>query len=42
MKNFIIILAALLVIALPFLFRREADSGSWEPGDLDRILGIYF
>ncbi|MDA3926952.1 MAG: extracellular solute-binding protein [Kiritimatiellae bacterium] len=38
MKSFIIILVAVLVIALPFLFRREADSGSWEPGDPELVV----
>jgi len=38
MKNFLIILAAVLVIALPFLFRREADSGSWKPGDPELVV----
>lgn len=33
MKNFLIICAAVLVIALPFAFRRKVVEGAWKPGD---------
>ena len=38
MKNLIIILAAALVIALPFIFRRPADSGLWKAGDPELVV----
>lgn len=33
MKPILILLAAALVVALPFLFRRDAPAGDWAPGD---------
>ncbi len=33
MRNLSIILAAALVISLPFIFRKPVDIGAWKPGD---------
>ncbi|MGI6496321.1 MAG: ABC transporter substrate-binding protein [Kiritimatiellia bacterium] len=33
MKNLLVILAAVVVVALPFLFRRPPDAGTWRKGD---------
>jgi len=38
MKNLLIILAAALVIALPFLFRRESGSRAWQSGDPELVV----
>jgi ABC-type Fe3+ transport system substrate-binding protein len=32
-KNFLVIAAAVLVVALPFVFRRPPEAGDWRPGD---------
>ena len=33
-KNLLVILAAALIVALPFVLRRPTDVGDWRPGDL--------
>jgi ABC-type Fe3+ transport system substrate-binding protein len=33
MKNLLVILAAVIVVALPFVFRHPADTGDWREGD---------
>jgi ABC-type Fe3+ transport system substrate-binding protein len=33
MKNLLVILAAIIVVALPFIFRHPADAGDWRTGD---------
>ncbi len=38
MKNILIILAAALVIALPFIFRLGDDSGTWRPGNPELVV----
>lgn len=37
-RNLAILLAAALVIALPFLLRREAEQTAWQPGDPELII----
>ena len=38
MKVLLVLLIAVLVIALPFLFRREADAGDWRTGDPELVI----
>lgn len=38
MKLGLILLIAALVVALPFIFRREADAGDWRPGDPELVV----
>ena len=38
MKNILVILAAALIVALPFLFRRPMDAGDWRPGDPELVI----
>ena len=38
MKHLLIILAAALVIALPFIFRQESDSGDWQAGNPELVV----
>lgn len=33
MKYFLVILAAALIVALPFVFRKSTETGDWRPGD---------
>lgn len=38
MKQFCILLAAALIVALPFIFRREPEAGEWRAGDPELIV----
>lgn len=38
MKKLIILLAAIIVIALPFIFERPQEAGDWEEGDPELII----
>ena len=38
MRRFFILLAAVLIVALPFLFRRGGDAGDWRDGDPELIV----
>ena len=38
MKKLLILLAAAVVIALPFIFERPQEAGSWQPGDPELVI----
>lgn len=38
MKNFLVVLTAAVVIALPFIFRRETPQDQWRPGDPELVI----
>jgi ABC-type Fe3+ transport system substrate-binding protein len=38
MKLWLVILVAVLVVALPFIFKREAETGSWREGDPELVV----
>ncbi len=38
MKQFVILLAAALIVALPFIFRRETDVSDWRAGDPELVV----
>lgn len=38
MKNFLVVFTAAIVIALPFIFRRETPQDQWRPGDPELVI----
>jgi hypothetical protein len=32
MKNLLVVLAAVIVVALPFIFSRQSERSAWRPG----------